>query len=50
MLMGIFKILLVQIEVLPNSISNNINKAALALIDFKTIGEKIYLSKKIEIV
>ena len=31
---------------IANSISNNINKAALALIDFKTIGEKIYLSKK----
>src|SRR5699024_3853132 len=29
-----------------NNINNNINKAALALIDFKTIGEKIYLSKK----
>lgn len=31
---------------ISSSISNNINKAALALIDFKTIGEKIYLSKK----
>ena len=31
---------------IANSINNNINKAALALIDFKTIGEKIYLSKK----
>ena len=31
---------------IANSISNNINKAALALIDFKSIGEKIYLSKK----
>ena len=31
---------------LANSINNNINKAALFLIDFKTIGEKIYLSKK----
>ena len=31
---------------IANSISNNINKAALALIDFKNIGEKIYLSKK----
>ena len=29
-----------------NGINNNINKAALSLIDFKTIGEKIYLSKK----
>lgn len=28
------------------SISTNINKAALSLIDFNTIGEKIYLSKK----
>ena len=28
------------------SINTNINKAALSLIDFKTIGEKIYLSKK----
>lgn len=31
---------------ISNSIINNINKAALALIDFKDIGEKIYLSKK----
>lgn len=31
---------------IANNINNNINKAALALIDFKTIGEKIYLSKK----
>ena len=31
---------------IANSINNNINKAALSLIDFKTIGEKIYLSKK----
>ncbi|HSQ90138.1 hypothetical protein, partial [Romboutsia sp.] len=31
---------------IANSINININKAALALIDFKTIGEKIYLSKK----
>ncbi|RDY25081.1 hypothetical protein CHL78_020065, partial [Romboutsia weinsteinii] len=31
---------------IANSISTNINKAALGLIDFKTIGEKIYLSKK----
>ena len=31
---------------IANSINNNINTAALALIDFKTIGEKIYLSKK----
>lgn len=31
---------------ISNSIINNINKAALALIDFKYIGEKIYLSKK----
>ena len=31
---------------IANSINNNINKSVLALIDFKTIGEKIYLSKK----
>lgn len=31
---------------IANSINNNINKAVLALTDFKTIGEKIYLSKK----
>lgn len=31
---------------ISNSIINNINKAALALIDFQDIGEKIYLSKK----
>ena len=31
---------------IANSIINNINKAALSLIDFTTIGEKIYLSKK----
>lgn len=31
---------------IANSINTNINKGALALIDFKTIGEKIYLSKK----
>ena len=31
---------------IANSISNNINKASQALLDFSTIGEKIYLSKK----
>ena len=31
---------------ISNSINNNMNKAALALIDFQSIGEKIYLSKK----
>ena len=31
---------------IANSINNNINKSVLALIDFNTIGEKIYLSKK----
>lgn len=31
---------------IANSINNNINKAAQALLDFTTIGEKIYLSKK----
>ena len=31
---------------IANSIINNISKAALSLIDFTTIGEKIYLSKK----
>ena len=31
---------------ISNSIINNINKAALALIDFKDIGGKIYLSKQ----
>ena len=31
---------------IANSINNNINKSALSLINFKTIGEKIYLSKK----
>ncbi|MGL5315952.1 MAG: hypothetical protein ACRC92_22040 [Peptostreptococcaceae bacterium] len=31
---------------IANSINNNINKASQALLDFTTIGEKIYLSKK----
>ncbi|MEF9991732.1 MAG: hypothetical protein RRZ84_06475 [Romboutsia sp.] len=31
---------------IATSINTNINKAALSLIDYKTIGEKIYLSKK----
>ncbi|MGL6107699.1 hypothetical protein [Romboutsia sp.] len=31
---------------IANSINTNINKASQALLDFKTIGEKIYLSKK----
>ena len=31
---------------IANSINNNINKAALSLVDFNTIGERIYLSKK----
>ena len=32
-----------------NSINTNINKAALSLIEFETIGERLYLSKKIRI-
>lgn len=31
---------------IANSINTNINKALLSLIDFETIGERIYLSKK----
>jgi len=31
---------------IANSINNNINKAALSLVDFNTIEERIYLSKK----
>ncbi len=40
MLVGIFQDITGTNRSIANSISNNINKAALALIDFKTIGEK----------
>lgn len=45
-LYGYFDDIIATNKSIAQSINNNINKASFSLIDFKTIGERIYLSKK----